>query len=134
MSCAAQAGALCHNNTNDFFFVFSEITCKNIMCTRQQIFLYIQDKWGATLQEQLEILENKFSAITVCRFFISQNSKDKLLQSLISKMKRNDSHRTLHVFNAKNENWLEQNVSIEVSTCLLRFYNSHFHLKCFTAY
>jgi hypothetical protein len=28
--------------------------------TRQQIFLYIQDKWGATLKEQLEILENKF--------------------------------------------------------------------------
>jgi hypothetical protein len=39
------------------------------------------------------------------------------------KMKWNDSHRTLHVFNAKNENWLERNVSIEVSTCLFRFYN-----------
>jgi hypothetical protein len=116
-----------------FVFVFPEVTCKNIMCTRQQIFLYIQDKWGATLQE-LEILENKFSAIKVCRFFISQNSKDKLLQPLISKMKRNDSHRTLHVFNAKNENWLEQNVSIEVSTGLFHFCNFHFHLKCFTAY
>jgi hypothetical protein len=80
-------------------------------------FLYIQDKWGATLQE-LEILENKFSAIKGCRFFISKN----------------DSHRTLHVFNAKNENWLKQNVSIEVSTGLFRFYNVHFHLKCFTAY
>jgi hypothetical protein len=64
MFCAAQAGALSHNNTNNFFFVFSEVTCKNIMCTRQQIFLYIQDKWGATLQE-LEILENKFSAIKI---------------------------------------------------------------------
>jgi hypothetical protein len=83
-----------------FVFVFPEVTCKNIMCTRQQIFLYIQDKWGATLQE-LEILENKFSAIKVCRFFISQNSKDKLLQPLISKMKRNDSHRTLHVLTQK---------------------------------
>jgi hypothetical protein len=40
------------------------------MCTWQQIFLYIQDKWGATLQE-LEILENKFSAIKGCRFSIS---------------------------------------------------------------
>jgi hypothetical protein len=78
------------------------------MCIRQQIFLYIQNKWGATLQE-LEILENKFSAIKGCRFSISQNSKDKLLQPLTSKMKMklNDSHRTLHVFNAKNENWLE---------------------------
>jgi hypothetical protein len=104
------------------------------MCTRQQIFLYIQDKWGATLQEQVEILENKFSAIKGCRFSISQNAKDKLLQPLISKMKRNDSHRTLYVFNAKNENWLEQNVFIEVSTCLFRFYNFHFHLKCFSAY
>jgi hypothetical protein len=106
------------------------------MCTRQQIFLYIQDKWGATLQEQLEILENKFSAIKGCRFSISQNSKDKLLQPLISKMKMkwNDSHQTLHVFNAKNENWLEQNVSIEVSTCLFRFYHFHFHLKCCTAF
>jgi hypothetical protein len=34
------------------------------MCTRQQIFLYIQDKWGATLQEQLEILEIAICAIS----------------------------------------------------------------------
>jgi hypothetical protein len=97
------------------------------MCTRQQIFF---------IQEQLETVENNFSAIKGCRFSISQNSRDKLLQPLISKMKMkwNDSQRTLHVFNAKNENWLEQNISIEVSTCLFRFYNFHFHLKCFTAY
>jgi hypothetical protein len=50
-------------------------------------FLYIQDKWGATLQEQLEILENKFSAIKGFRFFISQNSKDKLLQPHIENEK-----------------------------------------------
>jgi hypothetical protein len=59
------------------------------MRTRQQIILYIQDKWGATLQEQLEILENKSSAIKGCRFSISQNSKDKLLQPLLSKIKMN---------------------------------------------
>jgi hypothetical protein len=49
------------------------------MCTRQQIFLYIQDKWGATLQEQLEILENKFSAIKGLSFLYFPKFKGQIV-------------------------------------------------------
>jgi hypothetical protein len=60
---------------------------------------------GFYIKKQLEILENKFSKIKGGRFSISQNSKDKLLQPLISKMKMRwkNPPTTLHVFYAKNE-------------------------------
>jgi hypothetical protein len=69
--------------------------------------VYIEFRQRGFPFQELEILESKFSTTKGCRFSIFQNSKDKLLQPLMSKLKvrwndADQTHQTLHVSYAKN--------------------------------
>jgi hypothetical protein len=100
-----------------------------IICTHRQIFLFIQDEWNSPFKKQAELLGNKFSAMKNFPFTISKNSMEKL-RKLIAHMKTKckDAERHLERFYDKSGDWLNLNVTIEVTTCfcpLDKCYLSH---------
>jgi hypothetical protein len=98
-----------------------------IICTHRQIFLFIQDEWNSPFKKQAELLGNKFSAMKNFPCTISMYNFEKF-NGKVKETNCTYENEMEGRFYDKSGDWLNLNVTIEVTTCfcpLDKCYLSH---------